>query len=245
MFGDMALIGFQHGLVGVQEVIQTEYFQRDEGGEADVPHGVEQGVQHGGGHVVQGFVVPFFQSVQMAHADVRQPEGKEFLRFQPFLPDMADVEAAGMFRGGDQPVQIVRRVAFQVFQSQVFRCGQIGRDLLQGAEDSFRLLLRQMRPHVRSGDVVRDHVHDPGVRLQFPREFDGADDVFRVLAARFGRGESPVRRQVDVPRYSSVPGDAAQFPDFRGGDEAFPLAARLQQEQGDVVRITDTFPIPG
>ena len=52
VFGDMALIGFQYGLVGVQEVIQTEYFQRDEGGEADVPHGVEQGVQHGGGHVV-------------------------------------------------------------------------------------------------------------------------------------------------------------------------------------------------
>lgn len=59
VFGDVAFMGFQHGLVGVQEVIQAEDFQRNKGGEMKVPHGVQNGVQRSGRHVVQGFVVPF------------------------------------------------------------------------------------------------------------------------------------------------------------------------------------------
>lgn len=31
VFGDVAFMGFQHGLVGVQEVIQAEDFQRNKG----------------------------------------------------------------------------------------------------------------------------------------------------------------------------------------------------------------------
>ena len=33
--------GFQHSLVGVQEVIQAEDFQRNKRGEMEVPHGVQ------------------------------------------------------------------------------------------------------------------------------------------------------------------------------------------------------------
>ena len=86
-------MGFQHGLVGVQEVIQAEDFQRNKGGEMKVPHGVQNGVQRSGRHVVQGFVVPFFQPVQVAHAYVRQPERQKFFRPQAFFPDMAYVKA--------------------------------------------------------------------------------------------------------------------------------------------------------
>ena len=93
VFGDVAFMGFQHGLVGVQEVIQAEDFQRNKGGEMKVPHGVQNGVQRSGRHVVQGFVFPFFQPVQVAHAYVRQPERQKFFRPQAFFPDMAYVKA--------------------------------------------------------------------------------------------------------------------------------------------------------
>lgn len=37
VFGDVAFMGFQHGLVGVQEVIQAEDFQRNKGGRNEGP----------------------------------------------------------------------------------------------------------------------------------------------------------------------------------------------------------------
>ena len=96
---------------------------------------------------------------------------------------MAYVKAAGMGSGGDQLVQVVGRVAFQIFQGQEFRSGQMGRYLLQAAEDAFRFTLRKVGAHVRAGNMVRNHVHDPRVGFQFPCQVNGADDVFRIAAA--------------------------------------------------------------
>lgn len=84
---------------------------------------------------------------------------------------------------GYQFVQIVGRMAFQIFQGQAFRCGEVERDLFQTPEDSFRFAFRKMGAHIRTGDMVRDHMHDPGVGLQFPCQVNGANDVFRITAA--------------------------------------------------------------